>query len=26
LPLGYNKKADNASWAELQNLLSAVFE
>ncbi len=26
LPLAYNKKADNASWAELQNLLSAVFE
>jgi dienelactone hydrolase len=26
LPLAYNEKADNASWAELQNLLSAVFE
>ena len=26
LPLAYNEKADNASWAELQTLLTAVFE
>ena len=26
LPLAYNEKADNASWAELQTLLTSVFE
>jgi dienelactone hydrolase len=26
LPLAYNEKADNASWAELQALLNSVFE
>lgn len=26
LPLAYNEKADNASWAELQTLLNSVFD